>query len=148
VLFQQKENELKERVIRLQETLEEERGRGKKEYEELRKKYAEVFGKYGKLKGRFTTLLAKSAEIHHELTNALSKGWLFTAQGRGRESQSRVGHTEVFSNANLCGPMGSGTRRISSRMLMPNLSGVMRTSNVRWTSGRAWRTREARKPRS
>lgn len=70
VLFQQKENELEERVIELQETLEverEERAKGDQEYEELREKYAGVLGKFGKLKGKFSALLARSAELHRDL---------------------------------------------------------------------------------
>ena len=72
MLFQQKENELGERVIELQDMLEVERGereRGDQGYEELREKYVGVLGKYGKLKGKFTTLLAKakSPEMHRNL---------------------------------------------------------------------------------
>jgi len=112
VLFQQKEDELEERVIELQEMLEVEREvreRSDKEYEELREKYVQVVGKYGKLKGKFTTLLAKSAEMHRdleqsgskrsqievcpwwrpsaqELTNVFSKGRRLTTRGRGQKS--------------------------------------------------------------
>ena len=76
LLFQQKENELEERVIELQDLLEVERGereRGDQEYEELREKYVGVVGKYGKLKGKFTTLLAKSAEMHRDLEKSGTK---------------------------------------------------------------------------
>jgi hypothetical protein len=76
VLFQQKENELEERVIELQETLEaerEERTKDDQEYEELRKKYVQVLGKYGKLKGKFSTLLAKGAEMHRDLEQSGTK---------------------------------------------------------------------------
>ena len=76
VLFQQKENDLEERIIELQETLEaerEERAKGDQEYEELREKYGEVLGKYGKLKGKFSTLLAKTAEMHRDLEQSGTK---------------------------------------------------------------------------
>ena len=75
-LFQQKESELEERVIELQEMLEverEERDKGDHEYEELRGKYAEVLGKYGKLKGKHSSLLAKSAEMHRDLEKSGTK---------------------------------------------------------------------------
>lgn len=72
-LFQQKESELEERVIELQEMLEVERERGDKEYEGLREKYVEALGRYGKLKGKFTTLLAQSAEMHRDLEQSGSK---------------------------------------------------------------------------
>lgn len=76
VLFQQKENELEERIIGLQEILEaerEERERGDQEYEELREKYAKVLGKYQKLKDKLTNLLAKSAEMHRDLEQSGTK---------------------------------------------------------------------------
>ena len=76
ILFQQKESELEERVIELQDMLEVERGereRGDQEYEELRGKYAEVIGRYGKLKGKYSTLLAKSAEVCRELEQSGTK---------------------------------------------------------------------------
>jgi len=76
VLFQQKENELEERVTELQEVLEverEERTKGDQEYEELRKRHGEVLGKYGKLKGKLSTLLAKSAEMRRDLEKSGTK---------------------------------------------------------------------------
>ena len=73
VLFQQKESELEERIIELQEMSEVERERGDREYEELREKYAEVVGKYGKLKGKFTTLSARAAEMHRDLEQSETK---------------------------------------------------------------------------
>lgn len=75
-LFQRKENELEERVIELQETLEterEERERDDQEYEELREKYASVVRRYGKLKDKYSTLLAKSAETHRDLEQSGTK---------------------------------------------------------------------------
>jgi len=75
-LFQQKENELEERILELQETVEverEERAKGDQEYEELREKYAGVVGKYGNLKGKFSTLLAKSAGLHRDLEQSGTK---------------------------------------------------------------------------
>ena len=76
VLFQQKEDELDERIVELQGMLEverEEREKGDQEYEELREKYGEVVGKYGKLKGKFSTLLAVSAETHRDLERSGTK---------------------------------------------------------------------------
>ena len=73
VLFQQKEDELEERVIELQEMLEAERAKGDQEYEELRGKYGELLGKYGKLKGKFSTLLARSAQMHRDLEQSGTK---------------------------------------------------------------------------
>ena len=70
VLFQQKENELEERVVELQGALEverEDRAKGDQEYDELREKYVGVLGKYGKLKGKFSALLARSAGMHRDL---------------------------------------------------------------------------------
>jgi len=72
-LFQQKEDELEERVIELQEMLQVERERGDREYGELREKYMEAYGRYRKLKGKFTTLLAQSAEMHRDLEQSGSK---------------------------------------------------------------------------
>ena len=76
VLFQQKELELEERIIEVQDMLElerEVRERGDLEYEELREKYAELVGKYGKLKGKFTALSARAAEMHRDLEQSETK---------------------------------------------------------------------------
>ena len=75
-LFQQKENELEERVIELQDKLEverEDRERGDQEYVEWRETYVKALGKHGKLKEKFTTLLAKSAEMHRDLEQSGTK---------------------------------------------------------------------------
>ena len=75
-LFQQKESDLEERIIELQDMLEmerEARERDNREYEELREKFAEVVGKYGKLKGKFTTLSARAAEMHRDLEQSETK---------------------------------------------------------------------------
>ena len=76
VLFQQREDELEERVIELQEMLEaerEERAKGDQEYEELREKYGRVLAKYGKVRDRLTALLVKSTEMHRDLERSGTK---------------------------------------------------------------------------
>lgn len=76
VLFQQREDELEEKVIELQEMLEaerEERTKGDQEYEELREKYGGLLAKYGKVRDKLSTLLVKSAEMHRDLERSGTK---------------------------------------------------------------------------
>lgn len=76
ILFRQKEEELEEMVVELQEVLEverKEREKGDKEYEELRKRFAEALRKYQGLKGKYSTLLAKCAEMHSDLEQSGTK---------------------------------------------------------------------------
>ena len=75
-LFQQKEDELEERIVELQEMLEveqEEREKDDREYEELRETYVELLGKYGKLKGKCSALLARGAGMHQDLEQSETK---------------------------------------------------------------------------
>lgn len=67
---------LRKEITELQEMLKlerEVRERGDREHKELREKYAEVVGKYGKLKGEFTTLLARTAEMHRDSEQSKAK---------------------------------------------------------------------------
>lgn len=104
-LFQQKESELEEMIIELQETLEAERDRRKGDdnsYEELRLKFSGVLGKYWKLKNKYSTLLAKSAEMHRDLGQSGTKR--SEAEVRVRWWPLAQGLTNTFSTAQSLAP--------------------------------------------
>lgn len=89
LLFQERENELEERIIEMHETLDverEEREKGDQEYEGLRRRFEEVAGKYGKLKAKYSTLLAKGTEMQRDLEQSGAKRSEMEVRARRRPS--------------------------------------------------------------